>query len=518
MSTKKYSAISSCGISSMQGVPVEVEVTILPGLPGFEITGLGDSAIREARNRVRAAIVNSGYRFPEGKILASYAPAWIQKRGTGFDLPLALGILEASGQIARPKNLKTLLIVGELALNGEVLGIPGVLNRMITARQKGQFRECLGPAVNAGEAELLSRIKYYGVPDLRTAIAVYSGVRIKLEKPQKNHSNDIITTSRLDNFTGQKQAKRALIIAAAGYHTLLMLGSPGCGKTSLAGCLPGLLPELSEEESLVVTMIQSALAQGEIIDNLTTIRPFFAPHHSVTKAALIGGGSPLHPGLCTRAHLGVLFLDELTEFPKAVLDLLREPLESGRIRIARAREFANWPAEFLMVAAANPCRCGYALEPNDKCRCTPDQIRLHLRKISGPLWDRLNLCVTMQSLSGNDLLNSASARSDNEQELAVKQIQICREIQRQRSRDLGFKKNYLNSNMPISNYKKDFQIEEGALDLLSRFAAAKTVTARSFHNMLRGARTIADLEESYSVRPEHIAEIMQYRLDVSSLV
>lgn len=502
----------------MQGVPVEVEVTILPGLPGFEITGLGDSAIREARNRVRAAIINSGYGFPEGRILASYAPAWIQKRGTGFDLPLALAILEASGQIARPADQKPLLIMGELTLNGEVLGIPGVLNRLMTAKQKGHFSECLGPLVNAGEAELLRKVKYYGVKDLCTAVAVFSGVKIKPEKPEITQINKITTTSRLDNIMGQQQAKRALIIAAAGHHTLLMLGSPGCGKTSLSSCLPGLLPELNEEESLVVTMIRSALAQGEIIDNLITTRPFFAPHHSVTKAALIGGGSPLRPGLCTRAHLGVLFLDELTEFPKAVLDLLREPLESGKIRIARAREFANWPADFLLIAAANPCRCGYALESNDKCRCTPDQIRQHLHKISGPLWDRLNLCVTMQSLSGKDLLNSTSVTTDNEQELAAKQIQTCFEIQRERSFSLGLVKIYRNSNIPVSDYGKDLRIEKEALDLLSRFGNTHSVTARSFHNMLRGARTIADLEESYTVKPDHMAEIMQYRLDLSTLV
>ncbi|HHV42686.1 MAG TPA: YifB family Mg chelatase-like AAA ATPase [Clostridiaceae bacterium] len=517
MRERKYSSMMSCGINGIYGLPVEVEVTILPGLPSFEITGLGDSAVREARNRVRAAIINSGYKFPQGRIVASYAPAWIQKRGTGFDLPLALAILEASGQIARPSNEEPILMMGELSLKGALSGIPGILSRLIATREKEKIYQFLGPLDNIPEAELVSDIRYYGVEDLRSAVAVYSGIVDKRERPAPAKQRKHKKYPRFDDFVGQDTAKRALTIAAAGHHTLLMLGSPGCGKTSLASCLPGLLPPLSEEESLIVTMIQSALSKGACIDSLLTIRPFLAPHHSVTAAALIGGGLPLRPGLCTAAHLGVLFLDELTEFSRQVLDLLREPLESKEIRIARAGEYAVWPANFLLIAAANPCRCGYSLEPADKCRCTPDQIKSHLHRVSGPLWDRLNLCVKMQSLSGSDLLSSLSGSAVTEHEDGVRQILTSREIQARRAQELGYRFHY-NADLPISDYCRELKLERTAVTLLANFAAEKRLSARVYHNMLRGARTIADLEQELTVKPEHIAEIIQYRLDLSTLL
>ncbi|NLK02725.1 MAG: YifB family Mg chelatase-like AAA ATPase [Clostridiaceae bacterium] len=517
MRTQKYSSITSCGISGINGVLVEVEVTVLPGLPSFEITGLGDSAVREARNRVRAAIVNSGYRFPEGRVIASYAPAWIQKSGTGFDLALALAILEASGQIVRPRGEEPLLIIGELGLNGEVLGIPGVLNRILTIYKQKKLFYVLGPLDNLLEAELVSKIKYFGVEDLKSAVAIYSGVKMTQKRPAAAHEETSQQSPRLDNFFGQEMAKRALTISAAGFHTLLMLGSPGCGKTSLASCLPGLLPDLSEEESLAVTMIQSAMSKGSIIDSLVRSRPFLAPHHSITGAALIGGGSPLRPGICTAAHLGVLFLDELTEFSSSVLDLLREPLESGQIKMARAKEFAVWPARFLLVGAANPCRCGYSLEANDRCSCTPNQIKKHLHRISGPLWDRLDLCVKMQSLSGDELLNSLTARVGTEHETTASRIKVCHDIQKRRSRELGLSFHY-NSNLPVDDYCRDMKIEKQTIRLLSDFAEKKAISARSYHNLLRCSRTLADLEQSLSVKTEHMAEIMQYRLDLNTLL
>lgn len=517
MRTQKYSSITSCGISGISGVLVEVEVTVLPGLPSFEITGLGDSAVREARNRVRAAIVNSGYRFPEGRVIASYAPAWIQKSGTGFDLALALAILEASGQIVRPRGEEPLLIIGELGLNGEVLGIPGVLNRILTIYKQKKLFCVLGPLDNLREAELVSKIKYFGVEDLKSAVTIYSGVKMTQKRPAAVHEKTSQQSPRLDNFFGQEMAKRALTISAAGFHTLLMLGSPGCGKTSLASCLPGLLPDLNEEESLAVTMIQSAMSKGSIIDSLVRSRPFLAPHHSITGAALIGGGSPLRPGICTAAHLGVLFLDELTEFSSSVLDLLREPLESGQIKMARAKEFAVWPARFLLVGAANPCRCGYSLEANDRCSCTPNQIKKHLHRISGPLWDRLDLCVKMQSLSGDELLNSLTVRVGTEHETTASRIKVCHDIQKRRSRELGLSFHY-NSNLPVDDYCRDMKIEKQTIRLLSDFAEKKAISARSYHNLLRCSRTLADLEQSLSVKTEHMAEIMQYRLDLNTLL
>ncbi|MGI6089935.1 MAG: YifB family Mg chelatase-like AAA ATPase [Saccharofermentanales bacterium] len=517
MRTQKYSSITSCGISGINGVVVEVEVTILPGLPSFEITGLGDSAVREARNRVRAAIVNSGYRFPEGRVIASYAPAWIQKSGTGFDLALALAILEASGQIVRPRGEEPLLIIGELGLNGELLGIPGVLSRILTIYKQKKLFCVLGPLDNLREAELVRKIKYFGVEDLKSAVTIYSGVKMAQKRPAAEPKKQSQQFPRLDNFFGQEMAKRALTISAAGFHTLLMLGSPGCGKTSLASCLPGLLPDLNEEESLAVTMIQSAMSKGSIIDSLVRSRPFLAPHHSITSAALIGGGSPLRPGICTAAHLGVLFLDELTEFSSSVLDLLREPLESGQIKMARAKEFAVWPARFLLVGAANPCRCGYSLEANDRCSCTPNQIKKHLHRISGPLWDRLDLCVKMQSLSGDELLNSLTVRVGTEHETTALRIKVCHDIQKRRSRELGLSFHY-NSNLPVDDYCRDMKIEKQTIRLLSDFAEKKAISARSYHNLLRCSRTLADLEQSLSVKTEHMAEIMQYRLDLNTLL
>ena len=263
-------------------------------------------------------------------------------------------------------------------------------------------------------------------------------------------------------------------------------------------------------------MIQSAMSKGSIIDSLVRSRPFLAPHHSITGAALIGGGSPLRPGICTAAHLGVLFLDELTEFSSSVLDLLREPLESGQIKMARAKEFAVWPARFLLVGAANPCRCGYSLEANDRCSCTPNQIKKHLHRISGPLWDRLDLCVKMQSLSGDELLNSLTARVGTEHETTASRIKVCHDIQKRRSRELGLSFHY-NSNLPIDDYW-DMKIEKQTIRLLSDFAEKKAISARSYHNLLRCSRTLADLEQSLSVKTEHMAEIMQYRLDLNTLL
>lgn len=492
---------------------VDIEVTILPGLPSFEIVGLGDSAVRESRNRVHAALKNNGFDFPASRITASYAPAWLRKEGSAFDLPLALAILVASGQVRAADD--KLCSFGELGLYGDIRGINGAICRAATCLEN-QVSCLMVPKGNSNEVISAGLISVISVGHLRDAVDFLQGKKIPaLSVLQTKLDYQPINDSGRDMSTiiGQEKAVRALQIAAAGRHNLLLLGSPGCGKTSLASILPDLLPPLEPAESLQVTRIFSAsglLKEGE---GLISKRPFRAPHHSITRTAMIGGGPIPIPGEISLSHHGVLFLDEMTEFQPETLDLLRQPLEEQAVRLVRLRHSMTYPADFVLVGAANPCRCGEYLEPNDRCRCTAEHVRKHLNRLSGPLLDRIDLTVEMTRLGTNELprcVSRAPTALRRTDEMAA-EIGRCWNIQQLRCQRLGVPPS-ANGRMNSVNLTEMLEIKESVAEFAASAAAGFNLSVRGYQRILRISRTIADLEASKEVSPDHIAEALQYRM------
>jgi magnesium chelatase family protein len=498
--------VASSTIIGIDSYPVEVEIDISPGLPQFSTVGLPDVVVRESKDRIKAAIKNSGYRFPPTHVTVNLAPADIKKEGTGFDLPIAVGILAAEG-IIEPDLCRDYLLIGELSLDGAVKGICGALSAAFQAREMG-MRGILVPSDNAMEAGMVKTLNVIPVDNLSDVVEFLSGRRTI--EPVRVDAEDLFRSSLQYPFDfseihGQEQAKRALEVAAGGGHNVIMIGPPGSGKTMLAQRLSSILPDLSFEEAIETTKVFSVAGMLNRKGGLIASRPFRSPHHTVSDAGLIGGGHIPRPGEISLAHHGVLFLDELPEFRKNVLEALRQPLEDGRVTITRAAMTATYPSRFMLVAAMNPCPCGHFGDSHKACRCTPQQIRQYQAKISGPLLDRIDIHIEVPSVRYRDLKGKHSGESS----AAIKgRIEAARHRQKDRFQT---QETFCNARMSDKQIKQHCIIDEDSQRLLEMAIDKLGMSARAYSRILKVSRTIADLEEEEQIRPSHVAEAIQYR-------
>ena len=498
--------LHSAAVTGIDGNLVEIEVDLSNGMPSFDIVGLADVAVKEARERVRAAIKNSGLEFHLHRITVNMAPADVKKEGAAHDLPIALGILAAQGLLPQEK-LADCVFLGELALDGAVRTVHGVLPMMLAIR-KESMRTAMIPEANLEEARVVEGVRCIPLASLAEAVAILTGEQEPREiaREQAASTDESANFEDLADVRGQEHAKRALEISAAGGHNLLMIGPPGSGKTMLARRLPGILPEMGLDEALEVTKIYSIAGLLRPGVPLIRRRPFRAPHHTTSMAGLAGGGRVPRPGEVSLAHHGVLFLDEFPEFSREVLEVLRQPVEDGLVTISRAAAALTYPSRFMLAAAMNPCPCGYAGDSAKPCTCTPMQIQRYRSRISGPLLDRIDVQIGVPRLKNEELMGNAAGESS----AAVKaRVMAARERQERR---LAAKGMHCNAHMGVRETREHCALDEAGQNLLSRATAQFGFSARAHYRLLKLARTIADLAGEDRIRPTHLAEAIQYRI------